>query len=901
VRLTFQLRFHTHPGQSLRIAGNHPLLGAGDTATAREMEYLNDRFWRISVDLPEPRESRSELTYRYILRQPDGTLLEDWGNGRVLSPASFSAEELLVIDSWNHPGFYQNAFYTEPFRKVLLSRWHTDSRAPRPDLVTHLFKVKAPLLKKNQTLCLLGSNPALRSWNTNEPILLNRLPREDWLTVELDLSRELFPFEYKYGVYDIAQKKFLEYEGGANRTFQDTVLPGKVTVVNDGFVVLACTEWRGAGVAVPVFSLRSQSSFGVGEFTDLELFADWCQQAGLKLIQILPVNDTSATHSAADSYPYAAISAFALHPLYLNLSRVASAANRHVVEALEEERKRLNSLEDLDYEAVMSCKMKAVKELYHLQAASTFKSRDYREFFKANEHWLVPYATFCYLRDKNGTADFNRWTEHQECSASVLASLATPNSGAWDELALNYFIQYQLHLQLRAATKHAHQKGVVLKGDIAIGVYRYGADAWQQPSLYNMKMQAGAPPDAFGIKGQNWSFPTYDWAKMKATGFAWWKQRFEQMASYFDAFRIDHILGFFRIWSIPIHAVEGIMGHFVPAIPVRPGEFSSHGIQFNRQRFTAPFITNAILRDLFGGAAPEVTKDFLQARGGDQYQLRPEFATQRQVERHFDNLPATPENRQLKEGLFDLISNVILFEDEQHPKDSFHFRFAIETTASFKNLDDLTQSQLRELYLDYFFRRQDGFWMQEAMQKLPGLKRVTNMLVCGEDLGMVPACVPEAMKQLGLLSLEVQRMPKRLNQEFSYPHEAPYLSVVTPSTHDMSTIRGWWTEDRTVTQRFYNHVLGLPGEAPLECDPSMSRTIIRQHLESPAMWSIFQVQDLLGMDQHLRRPNPAEERINVPADAKNYWRYRLHLFLEDLLRAKEFNHALKEDIARSGR
>jgi 4-alpha-glucanotransferase len=216
-------------------------------------------------------------------------------------------------------------------------------------------------------------------------------------------------------------------------------------------------------------------------------------------------------------------------------------------------------------------------------------------------------------------------------------------------------------------------------------------------------------------------------------------------------------------------------------------------------------------------------------------------------------------------------------------------------------MDPRTQSQLRELYTDYFFRRQDDFWMKEALQKLPALKRVTNMLVCGEDLGMVPACVPEAMKQLGLLSLEVQRMPKRLHYEFSRPSAAPYLSVVTPSTHDMSTIRGWWNEDRNVIQRFYENELGRHGPAPEECGPWINRAIVQQHLASPAMWSIFQLQDLLGMDQHLRRPNPSEERINVPADAKNYWRYRMHVWLEDLLQADAFNNGLKRDLQESGR
>ena len=901
MRLTFQLRFHTHPGQSLFLTGNHEIFGNDNLASAIPLDYLNDQFWRVRIYIARSSVPDAEITYRYILKLEDGSTQEDWGRGRSVNPAAFKSDEVLIIDSWNNPGFFENAFYTEPFREVLLRERQTEFRLPCPAATaTHTFKVKAPLLQQDQTLCVLGNTAALGNWDTSDPILLNRVPGQGWLTAEVDLTNQRFPIEYKYGVFNFVQGRFAGYEGGNNRFLDDTVTQGKQTIVNDGFAVLPSTNWRGAGVAIPVFSLRSQSSFGVGEFTDLKLLADWCSSVGLKVIQILPVNDTSATHTVTDSYPYAAISAFALHPLYLNVGRVATPANQKLIAAEEEQRKRLNVLKEVDYENVMSKKLVLLKELYGLQRERTFKSREYKRFFEGNKHWLIPYAAFCYLRDRNGTPDFNRWDNLRTYDAKEIANLAAETSPAWPEIAFHLFVQFHLHAQLKETTEYAHRKGVILKGDIPIGVYRYGADAWQEPELYRMEMQAGAPPDAFGIKGQNWSFPTYNWPRMKQTDFAWWKRRFAQMGNYFDAFRIDHVLGFFRIWSIPLDAVEGILGRFVPAIPLRLSEFAARGIWFDRDRYTKPFISDQVLTEIFGSSAELVKASFLEVERPATYRLKADFATQRQVRDHFASLEANPQNQALQQGLFDLISNVILLEDEAAPGE-FHFRFAIETTLSFQRLDSRTRDQLRELYIDYFFRRQDDFWMKEAMQKLPALKRVTNMLVCGEDLGMVPACVPEAMKQLGLLSLEVQRMPKRLNQEFSHPKDAPFLSVVTPSTHDMSTVRGWWKENRAVTQKFYNQELGLAGAAPEDCEPWINRAILRQHLDSPAMWSIFLLPDLLGMDGHLRRHDPAEERINVPADPRNYWRYRMHLWLEDLPRANEFNAALKQEIESSGR
>ncbi|HAO80351.1 MAG TPA: 4-alpha-glucanotransferase [Verrucomicrobia subdivision 3 bacterium] len=887
MNVTFRLRFSTRPGQSLWLVGTHPLPGH-----PVPLQYVDAEFWQVTVPLTT-QAAGATLNYSYILRQTGDAQTTDWGRNRRLVPARFNGAELLVIDSWNQAGFFENAFYTEPFKKVLLAENLTEVKTIAPQNPTHTFRIKAPLLVQGQTICLLGAGAVLGHWNTQPPILLSRTNDEDYFSVQLDLRGQPFPFAYKYGVFDVEKKSFVRFEGGGNRSLKASVVRNQHTVVNDGFVVLPADTWHGTGVAVPVFSLRSGNSFGVGEFLDLKPLAGWGKKAGLKLIQLLPVNDTSATSTWKDSYPYAAISAFALHPIYLNLAAVASPKNQKLLKQLEPERQRLNALDTLDYEAVMKAKLGFLKQIFPSQKTTTFRSQKYKKFFAENEHWLAPYAAFCFLRDKFGTPDFSRWPEHREFNAGKISALAAGN----DDVAFHFFLQFHLHRQLQEATAHAHGCGLVVKGDIAIGVYRHSADVWQSPELFNLDMQAGAPPDAFAAKGQNWGFPTYNWPRMAADGFAWWKQRFAQMGNYFDAFRIDHILGFFRIWSSPAHAVEGILGHFVPAIAIEPVEFAARGIVFDHERFTKPFITDAVLHEILGNENKMIRREFLSATGNGNYSLKPKFATQRQVENHFATREQNERNGKLKIGLFDLVSNVILFEVEG----KYHFRFAMEQTVSFKNLPPDMQAKLRDLYVDYFFRRQDDFWRREAMQKLPALKRVTNMLVCGEDLGLVPACVPEVMRDLGLLSLEIQRMPKTSGVDFSRPADAPYLSVVTPSTHDMSTIRGWWEENRELTQKFFNRELGLPGEAPREASPEIVEAVVRQHLTSPAMWSIFQLQDLLGMDVDLRRAGVEAERINVPAIPDFYWRYRLHLTLEKLLRAEKFNSHLSQLLRKNGR
>jgi 4-alpha-glucanotransferase len=900
-RINFQIKYQTVVGQSLGVIGNHPLLGNNEVANSLQLAYLNQDYWTGTLEIPEGESFNEPVVYKYFLKDVDGSIILEWGDDKVIDPFEYEAPEISFIDSWNYAGFIENTFYTEPFKEVLLKDRLTNVAVTTPETFTHVFKIKSPLLTQGQAVCIIGSTPELGEWGTVQPLLLSKQEDEDWYTAKVDLSNASFPAAYKYGVFDVTENTFVRYEDGANRYLNNSSSNTQLTVVRDGFAVLPSNGFKGAGVAIPVFSLRSENGLGVGEFNDIKLLVDWAKQIGLKLVQLLPVNDTTATYTKLDSYPYAAISAFALHPLYLHLPSIVSKENEKLLDNLTDLQKQLNSKPEVDYVAVMENKWRFIESIFPLQKEKTFASADFKSFFADNKHWLIPYAAFCFFRNKYKTSDFNQWPTNQTYNVNEVSQLASDPLKADNAISINYFVQYHLHCQLKSAADYAHANGIIVKGDIPIGIYRFSCDAWQEPHLYNMDMQAGAPPDDFAVKGQNWGFPTYNWQRMQENGFTWWKKRFSQMSYYFDAFRIDHILGFFRIWSIPMHAVEGIMGHFVPALPVSINEFSGRGISFDFERFCKPYITDAVLFETFGQAGSDAIKnEFLDALESGSYTLKNEFDTQRKVEAYFADKTNNPQNQKVKDGLFNLISNVILFPANADNAE-FHFRISMDTISSFRHLDGDMQNRLKDLYIDYFFRRQDSFWRAEAMKKLPELKRSTNMLICGEDLGMVPASVPGVMKDLAILSLEIQRMPKDVTRQFFHPNDAPYLSVVTPSTHDMSTIRGWWEEDRAVTQRFFNTELGQWGTAPFFCEPWINRIVIQQHLYSPAMWSIFQLQDLMGINGEIRRQNPADERINIPADPKHYWRYRMHISLEDLANRADFNNDLKILVQKAGR
>jgi 4-alpha-glucanotransferase len=494
-KITFHLKFHTTFGQNLFIVGNHPLLGDNDPAKAIPLQYFNEEYWVITLDFTASDLIQDTITYHYILRNTDGTYSDDWGNDKQLHLKESKAKEIHVTDAWNFAGYYENAFYTEPFTKVLLPSHHTPVTTKTPKTSTHILKVKAPLLEKGQTLCIMGSSQSLGNWDTQHPLLLTKNTNGDFFQIALNLSRDSFPIAYKYGVYDLDQQKFLRYEDGNNRVLYDAVVKDKVSIIHDGFAVLPNNTWKGAGVAIPVFSLRTEHGLGVGEFNDLKQMVDWAAKTGLKMIQILPINDTTATHSWTDSYPYAAISAFALHPIYLHLDTLLKN-DRKLQKQIAVEKAKLNALDVVDYEEVIQFKTKIIAKIYEEQGTAVLASADFKQYFNDNKHWLQSYAVFCYLRDQYGTVDFNQWPAFRHYQDAEIERLAAPDSAAYKEIALHYFTQYQLHLQLKEATAYAHSKGIIVKGDIAIGVYRHGADAWHKRVLRRMILRY---PDKTGV------------------------------------------------------------------------------------------------------------------------------------------------------------------------------------------------------------------------------------------------------------------------------------------------------------------------------------------------------------------------------------------------------------------
>ena len=815
MKLIFNLDYHTTFGESLVLN----IMGTEGKVQQHKMATVDGEHW--SCEVTKNKTGEGYIDYYYTLQQGDETTRHEWlVEPHRLELAAEKGARYTVYDHWID--IPEDAYmYSSAFTDCVAARKRTLSAATKYARTVRL-KVRAPQLRAGERLALVGGPEILGAWNPREAVAMAEHDCNEWV-VSIDAAQlPVGRFEFKFVIVSAARDVAPMWEEGYNRSVDLPELgDGEVVVYELPQACFNIYPWKGSGTVVPIFSLRSEGSFGVGDFGDLKMMIAWADMTGQRVLQVLPINDTNITHTWQDSYPYNSISIYALHPQYTDLRQLPEIKDEKRKTQFEALRLELNALPQIDYERMFSAKMDYLRELFSQEWGIVSRRTSYKNFFEQNKEWLVPYAAFCYYRDKYGTAAFSEWPKE----ATLAAVTHHPVAAVQQELNFWYFVQYNLDQQMRAAHDFAREHRVVLKGDIPIGISRDGVEAWVEPKYFNLNGQAGAPPDPFSADGQNWGFPTYNWDEMLKDGCSWWVRRFRKMAQYFDAYRIDHVLGFFRIWEIPVPEKSGLMGQFSPALGMSKEEIASYGVDF-------------------------------------------------------------------KEGLF-------LVDHKR--SDRWHPRISIQYYQAYQELDEGQKYHFNNLYNDYFYRRNNQFWYQEAMKKLPRLTQATRMLVCAEDLGMVPDCVPWVMNELRILSLEIQTMPKDPNVRFGKLSHNPYRSVCTFSTHDMPTLRQWWDEDNEQTQAYYNGPLRRGGEAPHPLPGWLAKDIVSRQLTSPSMLCLLSLQDWLSVDDKLRLSDQNAERINIPANPRHYWRYRMHLTIEQLMQADEFNNTIRTLIVQSGR
>ena len=867
-------------------------------STPYRMRTVNGREWTCNLKLDLQKGTYIDYYYS-VVRGEDNVVRREWQTQpHRLEINALRGDNIIVYDHWidiPEDSYLYSSAFTDCIR-----RRKTTPVALSDYPITARLKVRAPQLSGKQKLMIVGNESTLGAWDVRKAVNMYEHNYNEWI-IDVDVTKlKSNIFYFKFIAVDVFDHANVIWEDRDNRRIElPDMKEGNVIVYELDEAFFPIYNIRCAGTQVPVFSLRSKTSFGVGDFGDLKKMIDWIAMTQQRVLQLLPINDTTTTHTWTDSYPYSSISIFALHPQYADLNALPQIKDDNERKKFEELRLELNALPQIDYERVNDAKTEYLGIIYKQEGKKVLATAEFKKFFAESEHWLVPYAQYCHLREKYGTADFNKWPDHKLFDETERSTLSNPRSAAYKDVAFYYYVQFILNKQMAEAHDYARSKGVVLKGDIPIGVNRHGADVWQEPRYFNLNGQAGAPPDDFSVNGQNWGLPTYNWDEMIKDGCRWWIHRFANMAKFFDAYRIDHVLGFFRIWEIPIESVHGLLGQFSPALGMTREEIEAYGLHFQEELFTEPFITDWVIERMFGERAGMVRDTYLEPSHDGRYRMKEAYNTQRKIEAAFAD--ATDQDAlNLRDGLYALVSDVLFVRDHRDPN-KFHPRISVQFDFIYESLYDSDKYLFNKIYNDYYYHRNNQFWYREAMNKLPKVVEATRMLVCAEDLGMVPDCVAWVMEELKILSLEIQSMPKDPNVRFGVLSNNPYRSVCTISSHDTPTMRQWWDEDWQRTQDYYNNVLCKYGAAPHPLPGWLARDIISRHLLCPSMLCILALQDWLAIDENIRLADQDRERINVPSNPRHYWRYRMHINIEDLIAGHDFNQNVTDLIRESGR
>lgn len=897
MKLFFYLQYDTIFGQDLRLNIMGETTAKGNRAsenTVYAMTTVDGKMWQCEIELEKAPKS---INYFYSIDKWGKEERQEWQTvTHRLEMNVPNASEYKIYNRWTDIP-YDSFLYSSAFTDCVNRRHHEAVPTIKYEKTLRLI-VRAPQLRKGERLYVTGESLCLGNWHADRALKMVEHNYNEWM---VDMNVDAFDeAETELKFIATTDNGDVLWETGYNRTLAiPEMANGEVRVEEMDQAFFEICDRKLAGTLIPVFSLRTRGSFGVGDFGDLKMMIDWVAETHQKVLQVLPINDTTSTHTWTDSYPYSCISIFAIHPQFADLRQLPAVADKEKAAAFEALREELNQLPQIDYERVNNAKIEYLRVIFEQEGGEVLKSAGFKAFLKESAHWLVPYAQYCHLRDTYGNVDFNTWKGHEVWHEKDRETLLNARTKEYKEVAFYYYVQYVLHVQMRAAHEYAMARGVILKGDIPIGVNRKGCDVWHEPHYFNLNLQAGAPPDSFSVNGQNWGFPTYNWARMLEDGCQWWLRRFQNMSKYFDAYRIDHVLGFFRIWATPTTCVHALQGQFSPSLAMTREEIESYGLHFQEKLFTTPFIARWVVDRVFGPHADAVVEKYLNHEHDDIFSLKPEYDTERKIEAAFVGKDGA-DDVWVRDGLYALASDV-LFVRDINDSNKFHPRITAQLNFMYEALVDSDKEKFNRLYNNYYYRRNNNFWYNEAMKKLPVLVQATRMLVCAEDLGMVPDCVAWVMNELRILSLELQQMPKDPSVRFGELWKNPYRSVCTLSTHDMPTLRQWWDEDMERTQDYYNSQLYRSGAALHPLPGWLAKEIVVNQLACPSMLCVLLLQDWFAIDEKLRFADANAERINIPANPRHYWRYRMHLNIEDLIANKEYNDNIKELIRQTGR
>lgn len=647
------------------------------------------------------------------------------------------------------------------------------------------------------------------------------------------------------------------------------------------------------GTSIPVGSLKTKNSCGIGEFLDLIPFADFCKKSNLKIIQLLPVNDTGT-----ESSPYSALSAFALHPLYIRLDALPELQESGKDEKLAEKQKKLlskakkikkefDAFNRFPYTKLRNAKLDFLKEVFDTFSSSILKDKDLKKWTKENP-WVIDYAVFMNIKTDNFQASWKQWKKYKNITREEIEQLWNDKELEHEHIVYSW-IQFRLHQQFLEASTYVQQQGIMLKGDIPIMMNEDSHDAWAYPEYFNDSLRAGSPPDGPNPMGQNWGFPTYNWNNLKKDDYSWWKNRLIQASKYYQMYRIDHVLGFFRIWAIPENECTAVLGHTEPFDPVTTQELHSFGFSDDRIRWMSkPHVSTSSIQDVNNGdylGTHGILNTLMDRIGNEELWLfKKEIKGDKDIWARED-IPFA-----VREKLAEKWRDRMFVEVK---KDNYFPIWTYTQTTAWNSLSDNEKNAMNE-FIGQKLEKMGYLWEKQARTLLGELTGCTKMIACAEDLGANIDSLPLVLKDLSIMSLRVVRWTRQWNktgQPFFSFSDYPELSVATASVHDSSTLRLWFMKEQDAN----DFIASFPPEASIanevrygQYNPTTANYLLSTIENANSNYVIHPIQDFLGLVDTYYAEDPVTEQINIPGSVSLFnWTYRLPAPIETLIKDKE--------------
>jgi 4-alpha-glucanotransferase len=642
-----------------------------------------------------------------------------------------------------------------------------------------------------------------------------------------------------------------------------------------------------SGVIVPLFSLRTEKSCGIGEFPDLITLGEWCRHTGLEMIQILPVNDTGQQTS-----PYSALSAFALNPIFIRMQDLPeyNEDDKTVVELTQKLKSCYDALKRVSYHEVLKKKMDILGRLFDMRGYNTVKDPIFLGWCNDNP-WVPVYSLFRSLKMSNNEISWVEWSDFNSPDPETILNLWDQALQEGDRDILFFaWIQYRAEQQLQNAAQTLSNMDIFLKGDLPILMNEDSADVWRHREYFNLSLNAGAPPDMFSSEGQNWGFPIYRWDILERNSYSWWKRRLNQADKFYHAFRIDHVLGFFRIWAISVRNVSGRLGFFKPSAYLSRKKLINSGFNSEHISFLSePHVKEETINSIIDGLTDEqkhtVKSCFQRIRQESLFLFDANIKGEKDIK-------ALNLNKETIDQLLRLYGDRVFIEIS----DGLYVpAWNGISSSQMSYVSDDMKNLIYELFKEYRIES-EKIWGKQGEKLLSFMDSYTGMLICAEDLGDVPEAVPATLEKLNILGLRIPRWTREYEKKeapFIPVKRYPELSVISPSVHDTSSLREWWAQDEETDKFWYS--LGFYDDPPKILDQKSVYKIIKALAEASSLLFLCPIQDFLALDENVRPNEPMEERINVPGTHnQNNWSYRIPVSIESLIENTNLNAKIRE-------